>query len=192
MQQAGRDGVDVHLPVGQNTGHGERMREVGLSALSHLSSVGLCAEDIGPHDDVEVGVVRVVSDRIENVIESHADSIPPSGDRVALNGMQVQVYCCNSELILVGETRDERGMASRTGQLGDEDGLELIVGALQSIIHDQVVEVATLGELEVGLAHAPLDDSLVVGTSRGEASTEGLHRWGRMNTLKCAMPLART
>ena len=169
---------------------GERMSEIGLSTLSHLSSVGLCAEDIGPHDDVEVGVVRVVSDRIENVIESHVDSLPPSRDRVSTNGMQ-QAHRCNLELILVGETRDKRGMASRTGQLGDEDGLELI-GALEVVIHDQVVEVATLGEPGGGLAHAPLDDSLVVGASRGEASTEGLHRWGQDEHVKCAMPLART
>ena len=50
--------------------------------------------------------------------------------------------------------------------------------------------MATLGE-EVGLAHAPLDDNSS-SVPREEASTEGLHRWGRMNTLKCAIPLART
>ena len=33
VQQTGRDGVDVHLPVGQDAGHGERMSEVGLSLL---------------------------------------------------------------------------------------------------------------------------------------------------------------
>jgi hypothetical protein len=88
VEERGRDRVDVHAQVGEDPGDRHRMGEVGLAALSHLARVRLGGVHVGPHDHVDVGVGRVLADRIDDVVEAHSWNWrhhgPPRGGRSSI------------------------------------------------------------------------------------------------------------
>ena len=76
VQQAGGDRHDVELHVGQEVGHGERVNQVGLARMADLSPVLEGREDIGPPEQLDVGVRAVGPDLFEEVLEAnHGKSV---------------------------------------------------------------------------------------------------------------------
>ena len=65
-------GVELH--VGEDVGDLERVDQVGLPRLAHLALVREGREDVGPPEQLDVGVRHVASDLVDQVFESnHGD-----------------------------------------------------------------------------------------------------------------------
>ena len=71
VEQAGGDGHGVELHVGQEIGDGERVDEVGLAGMAHLSPVLERREDVGPPEQLDVGVRAVGPDFFEEILEAN-------------------------------------------------------------------------------------------------------------------------
>ena len=69
VEEAGRDGHDVELHVGEEVGDLERVDEVGLARVAHLSLVLAGREDVGPAQQLEVRVRAVGPDLLDEVLE---------------------------------------------------------------------------------------------------------------------------
>ena len=69
VQQAGGDGHDVQLHVGEEIGDLERVDEVGLARVADLSLVLEGREDVGPPEQLDVGVGAVAPDFFDEVLE---------------------------------------------------------------------------------------------------------------------------
>ena len=69
VQQAGGNRDDVELHVGELVGDFERVDEVGLARMAHLSLVLEGGEDIGPPQQVNVGVRVDAPDFFDEVLE---------------------------------------------------------------------------------------------------------------------------
>ena len=69
VEQAGGDGDDVELHVGEQVGDLERVDQVGLARVAHLSLVLEGGEDVGPPQQVDVGVRVVAPDLFDEVLE---------------------------------------------------------------------------------------------------------------------------
>ena len=70
VEQAGGDGDRVHLEVGQDGGDLERVHEVGLARVAHLPAVLEGREDVGPPEQLDVGVRIVFPDFFQQVLET--------------------------------------------------------------------------------------------------------------------------
>ena len=73
VEQAGGDGDDVQLHVGEQVGDLERVDEVGLAGVAHLSLVLEGREDVGPPQQLDVGVRVVGPDLFDEVLEPDHD-----------------------------------------------------------------------------------------------------------------------
>ena len=71
VQQAGGDGHDVELHVGQEVGDGQGVDEVGLAGVADLSPVLEGREDVGPPEQLDVGVRAVGPDFFEEILEAN-------------------------------------------------------------------------------------------------------------------------
>ena len=71
VEKAGGDADDVELHVGQNVGDLERMDEVGLARVADLSLVLQGREDVGPPEQLEVGIGTVGPDLFQQVLEAN-------------------------------------------------------------------------------------------------------------------------
>ena len=71
VEQAGGDAHDVELHVGEDVGDLEGMDEVGLAGMADLSLVLQGREDVGPPEQLEVGVRAVGPDLFEQVLEAN-------------------------------------------------------------------------------------------------------------------------
>ena len=69
VEQAGGDGDHVELHVGEQIGDLERMDEVGLARMAHLSLVLEGGEHVGPPQELDVGVGVVGADLFDEVLE---------------------------------------------------------------------------------------------------------------------------
>ena len=65
VEEAGGDGDDVELHVGQEVGHLERVDQVRLAGVADLSLVLEGREHVGPPQQLEVGVRAVGPDLLE-------------------------------------------------------------------------------------------------------------------------------
>ncbi len=74
VEQAGGDGDDVELHVGEEVGDLERVDEVGLAGMADLSLVLEGREDVGPPEQLDVGVRAVGPDLFEEVLEANHES----------------------------------------------------------------------------------------------------------------------
>jgi len=74
VQQPGGDRHDIELHVGEQIGDLERVHEVGLAGMAHLSLVLVGREHVGPPEqfDVRVGICR--PDLFYEVLEPDHDS----------------------------------------------------------------------------------------------------------------------
>ena len=77
VEQAGGDGDHVQPHVGEDVGDLERMDEVGLARVADLSLVLEGGEDVGPPEQLDVGVGAVGPDLFDQVLEpNHGDWCP--------------------------------------------------------------------------------------------------------------------
>ena len=65
--------IAVHLHVGQDRGHLERVHEVGLTGMANLALVLQRRENVGPAQQFEVGVRVVIPDLFQQVFETDHD-----------------------------------------------------------------------------------------------------------------------
>ena len=73
VEQAGGDRDHVELHVGEEIGHLERMDQVRLAGMADLSLVLEGREDVGPPQQLEVGVGAVGPDLFDEVLEPNHD-----------------------------------------------------------------------------------------------------------------------
>ncbi len=74
VQQAGGDRHDVELHVGELVGDLERMHQIGLAGMAHLSLVLVGREHVGPPQQVNVGVGIDAPHFFDEVLEpNHVD-----------------------------------------------------------------------------------------------------------------------
>ena len=73
VEQAGGDRHHVHLHVGEDRRDLERVHEVGLAGVAHLSLVLERREDVGPPQQLDVRVRVVVPDLFQEVFETDHD-----------------------------------------------------------------------------------------------------------------------
>ena len=71
VEQPGGDGDGVELELDQEVGDGERVDEVGLARVAHLIAVLEGRKDVGPPEQLHVGVRAVGSDLLQEVFESN-------------------------------------------------------------------------------------------------------------------------
>ena len=69
VEQAGGDGHHVQPHVGQDVGHFERVDQVGLAGVADLALVLQGREDVGPPEQLEVGVGAIGADLVDEVLE---------------------------------------------------------------------------------------------------------------------------
>ncbi len=84
MEQAGGDGHDVQAHVGEDVGDLERMDEVGFAGMADLSLVLQGREDVGPSEQLDIGVRGCGPDLFDEILEpNHGDWCPKkkSGSR---------------------------------------------------------------------------------------------------------------
>ena len=74
VQEAGGNGDGVELHVGQKVGDRERVDEVGLARMADLSPVLEGREDVGPPEQLDVGVRAVGPDFFEQVLEANHEN----------------------------------------------------------------------------------------------------------------------
>ena len=73
VQQAGGNADGVELHVGEDVGDLERMDEVGLARMAHLSLVLQGRKHVGPAEQLEVRVGAVALDLIQQILEANHD-----------------------------------------------------------------------------------------------------------------------
>ena len=66
--------TDVQLHVGEEVGHGQRMDQVGLAGMAHLSPVLEGREHVGAPQQLDVGVRAVSPDLFEQILEANHDN----------------------------------------------------------------------------------------------------------------------
>ena len=71
VEEAGGDGDGVELHVGEEVGDGEGMDQVGLARMADLSPVLEGREDVGPPEQLDVGVRAVGPDFFEEILEAN-------------------------------------------------------------------------------------------------------------------------
>ncbi len=69
VQEAGGDGDDVQPHVGEDVGHFQRMDEVGLTGVAHLSLVLEGGKHVGPSQQFDVRFGVVDADFFDQVLE---------------------------------------------------------------------------------------------------------------------------
>ena len=74
VEQAGRDGHGVELHVGQEVGDGQGVNQIGLAGVAHLSPVLERREDVGPPEQLDVGVRAVGPDLFEEILEANHEN----------------------------------------------------------------------------------------------------------------------
>ena len=74
VEQAGGDGHHVQLHVGEEVGDLERVDQVGLAGMAHLPLVLERREDVGPPQQLEVGLGAVAPHFLEERLESNHES----------------------------------------------------------------------------------------------------------------------
>ena len=85
VEEAGGDGDGVELHVGQEVGDRERVDQVGLARVADLSPVLEGREDVGPPEQLDVGVRAVGPDFFEQILEAnHGISVSNYVFRLAL------------------------------------------------------------------------------------------------------------
>ena len=72
-RRPGGDGDGVELHVGQEVGDGEGVDQVGLPGMADLSPVLEGREDVGPPEQLDVGVRAVGPDFFEEILEANHD-----------------------------------------------------------------------------------------------------------------------
>jgi hypothetical protein len=86
MEQPGRDRHRVELHVGKEIGDGERVDKVGLAGMTHLAPVLEGREDIGPPEQLDVGIRAVSPDLFQKILETNHENrclICQAGTRAA-------------------------------------------------------------------------------------------------------------
>ncbi len=71
VEQTGGDGHGVQLHIRQEVGDGERMDEVWFARMANLSSVLEGRKDIGPPEQLDVGVRAVGPDFFQQILEAN-------------------------------------------------------------------------------------------------------------------------
>ena len=71
VKQTGRHGDDVQLHVGQEVCNCQRMDEIGLPRVAHLSPVLEGREDVGPPEQLDIGVRAVCPDLFHEILEAN-------------------------------------------------------------------------------------------------------------------------
>ena len=71
VEQAGGDGHDVELHVGEEVGNRQGMDQIRLSRVADLSPVLEGREDVGPPEQLDVGVRAVGPDLFEQIFEAN-------------------------------------------------------------------------------------------------------------------------
>ena len=71
VEQAGGDGDRVELHVGEEVGDRERVDQVGLAGVADLAPVLEGREDVGPAQQLDVGVGAVGPDFFEEILEAN-------------------------------------------------------------------------------------------------------------------------
>ena len=71
VEEAGRHADDVQLHVGEDVGDLERMDQIRLARMAHLSLVLQGRKHVGPPEQLEVGVGAVAPDLVEQVLEAN-------------------------------------------------------------------------------------------------------------------------
>ena len=71
VEQAGGNGDRVEPHVGEDVGHGERVNQVRLPRVAHLSPVLEGRENVGPPQQFDVGFRRIASDFFEEILEAN-------------------------------------------------------------------------------------------------------------------------
>ena len=74
VEQAGRDRHDVQFHVGEEVGHGQGVNQVGLPGMAHLAAVLEGGKDIGPPEQLNVGVRAVGTDFFEQILEANHEN----------------------------------------------------------------------------------------------------------------------
>ena len=89
VEEPGGDRDDVELHVGEQVGDLERVDEVGLARMADLSLVLEGGEDVGPPQQVDVGVRVVRPDLFDEVLEPDHDlwCLTLQADEVAAPGV---------------------------------------------------------------------------------------------------------
>ncbi|OIQ80927.1 hypothetical protein GALL_373060 [mine drainage metagenome] len=70
VQQRGDQRRRCHAELGENGGHGDRVRDVRVTALAELSAVSLLGHGVGALDDRQVGLGLVGPDHLEERLEN--------------------------------------------------------------------------------------------------------------------------
>ena len=110
VQQPGGDGDDVEPHVGEDVGDLERMHEVRLAGVAHLSLVLERREDVGPAQQLEVGVRAYRPHFVEQILESnHRGGVkgpgPVSGDGPAASNRSGTVPWSPQRWLAAGRSR---------------------------------------------------------------------------------------
>ena len=71
VEEAGGHADDVELHPGEDVGDFERVDQVGLAGMADLSLVLAGREDVGPPQQLQVGVGVVVPDPVEQILEAN-------------------------------------------------------------------------------------------------------------------------
>ena len=75
VEQAGGHRHHVELHVRQEVGHFERVHQVGLPGMAHLSLVLEGREDVRPPQQLEVGIRAVAPDFLDQILEANHDAV---------------------------------------------------------------------------------------------------------------------
>jgi hypothetical protein len=81
MQQRGRDGPGAQAEVGEDLRHGQRMRDVRLTALAHLPRVRALRNRVGPLDDREIALGVMGANRAQQLLDIVATRRPGEDPR---------------------------------------------------------------------------------------------------------------
>ena len=71
VEEAGGNGDGVELHVGEEVGDGQGVDQVGLPGMAHLSPVLEGRKDVGPPEQLDVGVRAVGPDFFEEILEAN-------------------------------------------------------------------------------------------------------------------------
>ena len=101
VQQRGHHRLRVELPVGEDLGDRERMRDVGVAALPELALVGGVAELVGLLDAADVARLEV------------AEVLPQVADGDGGHGLAFAPHCSARRRARSGEAADVAGCSRR-------------------------------------------------------------------------------
>ncbi|CAM5231861.1 hypothetical protein SHIRM173S_10180 [Streptomyces hirsutus] len=96
VEQGSRQGRGLGAEFGEDEGHGERMGDVRLAALAHLSPVRGLGQEIGAAQGVEVGVGMVGAVGVDHMADGVGEPVAGGGaeERGAAQPTQVEPGAC--------------------------------------------------------------------------------------------------